>query len=106
MTNILFNKTLQDGKLTPTSGRIVIYQNCIDISRGNSRDHNDLLRSLASKYRLDKDQVISNAIRLYWDYLYTNATDKTILVCPVRKIDEDMFYAKQDFYENLISGNL
>ena len=82
--NINFCKTLQDGKLTTTTGRIVIYKNYIDLSRGTSRDHNDLLRSLAAKYKLPKDDVISNAIRLYWDY-----EDKTgIIVSPVRKIDE------------------
>ena len=91
---IIFCKLLQDGKLTPTTGRIVIYENYIDFSRGNSRDHNDLLRSLASRYKLPKDAVISNAIRLYWDY-----KDKdTVIVCPVRKLDEDMFYMHENNY--------
>ena len=98
--NIIFCKLLQDGKLTPKCGRIVIYQNFIDISRGPSRDHNDLLRSLASKYKLPKDDVISGAIRLYWEY----RDSKTIIVSPVRKLDEDMFYAKESFYSNLIKG--
>ena len=74
---ITFNKTLQDGSLTPTTGRIVIYQNYIDVSRGQSRDHNDLLRSLAARYKLHKDTVISNAIRLYWDY-----KDKEMIIVP------------------------
>ncbi|MCL2185973.1 MAG: hypothetical protein FWB86_09010 [Treponema sp.] len=96
--NIIFCKQLQDGKLTPTAGRIVIYKNFIDISRGPSRDHNDLLRSLASKFKLNKDDVISNAIRLYWD-----RKDKdSIIVCPVRKLDEDVYYMKQDFHDQLI----
>jgi hypothetical protein len=91
---------LQDGKLTPTCGRIVIYKNFIDISRGPSRDHNDLLRSLASKYKLNKDVVISNAIRLYWDY-----KDKdNIIVSPVRKLDDDMFYAKEEYHKTLIEN--
>ena len=64
---IIFNKTLQDGKLTPSSGRIIIYKENIEISHGPARDHNDLLRALASKYRMPKDLVISNAIRLYWE---------------------------------------
>ena len=98
--NILFSKQLQDGKLTPTAGRIVIYKNFIDISRGPSRDHNDLLRSLASKYKLNKDDVISNAIRLYWD----RKNNDSIIVSPVRKLDEDMYCAKQDFHEKLIGG--
>ena len=100
--NILFCKQLQDGKLTSSTGRIVIYKNFIDISRGPSRDHNDLLRSLASKFRLHKDDVISNAIRLYWD-----RKDKDIIiVSPVRKLDEDMYYAKEDFCEKLIISAL
>ncbi|MCL2792273.1 MAG: hypothetical protein FWD87_04205 [Spirochaetaceae bacterium] len=99
--NIIFGKLLQDGKLTPTSGRIVIYKNFIDISRGLSRDHNDLLRSLAARYKLNKDDVISNAIRLYWDY----KNKDSIIASPVRKLDEDMYYAKQDFHNALI-GNV
>ena len=98
--NIVFGKQLQDGKLTPTSGRIVIYKNFIDVSRGPSRDHNDLLRSLATKYKLNKDDVISNAIRLYWDHKGKDS----IVVSPVRKLDEDMYYSKQEFHDKLISA--
>ena len=98
--NIFFGKQLQDGKLTPTTGRIVIYKNYIDISRGPSRDHNDLLRSLASKFKLNKDEVISNAIRLYWDYKSKDA----IIVSPVRKLDEDMYYMNQEFHDKLIGS--
>jgi len=94
---IRFCKVLQDGKLTRTAGRIVIYKDFIEISKGGSRDHNDLLRSLASKFRLPKDEVISNAIRLYWDYM-----GEFIVVCPVRKIDEDAYYYREELYERLI----
>ena len=98
--NILFGKYIQDGKLASTTGRIVIYKNFIDISRGPSRDHNDLLRSLASKFKLHKDDVISNAIRLYWD-----RKDKdTIIVSPVRRLDDDMYCAKEGFHEKLIKS--
>ena len=97
---ISFCKLLQDGKLSSTTGRIVIYKNFIDISRGPSRDHNDLLRSLASKYKLPKDHVISNSIRLYWDY----RDKENIIVSPVRKLDEDMFYANENFNSELIRG--
>ena len=98
--NILFGKEIQDGKLSPTTGRIVIYKNFIDISQGVARDHNDLLRSLASKFRLNKDDVISGAIRLYWEY----KSKDSIIVSPVRKLDEDMYYAKQDFHDKLINS--
>jgi hypothetical protein len=96
-----FGKTLQDGKLTPTSGRIVIYQEFIEVSRGPSRDHNDLLRALAAKSRLPKDDVISGAIRLYWDH-----QGGDVVVCPVRKIDEYAFYARKDFHTALIINAL
>ena len=98
--NIIFCKILQDGKLTPTAGRIVIYKNYIDISRGPSRDHNDLLRSLASRNKLPKDDVISKAIRLYWDY----KDKENIYVCPVRKLDEDMFFANEAVNTALVCG--
>jgi hypothetical protein len=99
---IIFNKQLQDGKLTPTAGRIVIYKNYIEISKGPSRDHNDILRSLASRFKLPKDDVISNAIRLYWDYVDAGK----IIVSPVRKLDEDMYYAKQEFHDKLVVENM
>jgi hypothetical protein len=98
---LYFGKTLQDGKLTPTSGRIVIYKDAIEVSQGPSRDHNDLLRALASKFRLPKDLVISGAARLYWDH-----TGKDIVICPVRKIDEDQFYAQKEFNTKLICAAL
>ena len=95
--SIIFNKSIQDGKLSSGTGRIVIYKEFIDISHGPSRDHNDLLRSLSSKFKLPKDAVISNAIRLYWERRGTN-----IVVSPVRKLDEDDFYAREEFHTKLI----
>ena len=94
---VTFNKSLQDGNFTPSSGRIVIYKEFLEVSRGPSRDHNDILRSLASKYKLHKDSVISDAIRLYWD-----RKGEGIIVCPVRKLDEDMYYAHEEFYSKMI----
>ena len=96
---IIFNKTLQDGKLTPSSGRIVIYKEFIEVSWGPARDHNDLLRALASKYRQPKDLVISNAIRLYWD-----RKGGDIIVCPVRKLDEHDFFANEELHGKLIEA--
>jgi len=62
-------------------------------------DHNDLLRAMASIYRLPKDAVISNAIRLYWD----RAASRSVVVCPVRKLDEELFYEKEEFHKKLIA---
>jgi len=98
---LTFNRAIQDGKLTSKTGRIVIYKQFIDISRGPGRDHNDLLRSLASKFRLPKDDVISNAIRLYWEPMSDG-----IVVCPVRRLDEDMFERRDDFHRKLILQNI
>ena len=95
--NILFDNSIQDGKLSPATGRIVIYNDFIEISHGPSRDHNDLLRALAAKYRLPKDVVISDAIRLYWD-----RKGDDIVVCPVRKLDEGLFCAREEFHKKLI----
>jgi len=99
---IIFNKSLQDGKLTKTAGRIVIYKEYLEISRGPSRDHLDLLNALARKFRLPRDPVISNAIRLYWDRVNTAADKNVIVVCPVRKLDEDMYFANEEFHKNII----
>jgi len=96
---IIVNRSIQDGKLTATSGRIVIYNEFIEISRGPARDHNDLSRALASKYNQPKDHVMSNAIRFYWDRDGNN-----IIVCPVRKLDEDEFLSREEFYIDLISS--
>lgn len=99
MTQVIFNKSIQDGRLSPTTGRIVIYKDYIEISRGPSMDHNDLLRAMASIYRLPKDAVISGAIRLYWD----RSADRSIVVCPVRRLDEELFYEKEEFYKKMIA---
>ena len=99
---IQFCKELQDGKLTLSCGRIVIFENYIDISKGLSRDHNDLLLSLASRYKLNKDEVISKAIRLYWDFLGKDS----IIVSPVRKLDEEMYFQKKEFNDRLINNAL
>lgn len=98
---IHFNNILQDGKLDSTVGRIVIFNEFIEISRGPSRDHNDLLRSLASKFRLNKDEVISKAIRLYWC-----SYNRDYIVSPVRKLDKNLFENHEDFYLSLIMKNI
>ena len=99
---LLFNKSLQDGKLTKTAGRIVIYKEYLEISHGPSRDHLDLLNALARKFRLSKDLVISNAIRLYWDLVKNGKENNIIVVCPVRKLDEEMYFANEEFHKNII----
>jgi hypothetical protein len=55
------------------------------------------LRGLAYKYRLDKDDVISNAMRFYWKF-----QGNDIILCPVRKIDEDDFYRHEPFNTRVV----
>jgi len=98
---VIFNQDLQDGKLTSDSGRIVIYRDCIDYSIGQSRDHNDILRALSTRYRLPREELMSNAIRLYYKYFR-----RDIIVCPVRKIDKVEFERHQQYYERLILKKL
>jgi len=85
---IIFDWGIQDGLLRANDGRFVIYERFILKSEGKARDHNDLLRALASKYRLSKDEVISRAYRFYWRRLDRDA----VQISPVRKIDEDFAY--------------
>lgn len=79
---------IQDGNLSNNEGRIVIYKDYILVGFNSNMDHNYLLRGLASKYSLHKEEVISNAIRLY--FRFENDLDRCI-VCGRRKIDDEEF---------------
>lgn len=92
---------IQDGKLNWGDGRIVIYEDNIKASKNKADDHNYLLRALSSSNKLNKDKVIANAIRMYFreykdGYVFNG----------VRKIDNEMFLNKKNFYINLIKGVL
>ena len=80
--NYKLDWSIQDGKLGYDVGRIVVYDGLVERSNGPSRDHNDLIASLSSKYRLDKSDVMSRAYRFYW-----RPARWGITVSPVRKID-------------------
>ena len=92
---------IQDGKLDSACGRIVIYGDAIMVGRNRVMDHNYLLRGLASKYRFKKDEVISNAIRLY----FRQEKDR-IVVCGVRKLDDDDLGRRWDVFINLIKKEI
>ena len=92
---------VQDGKLDSDCGRIVIYQDKIIVSHMKTADHNYLLRGLASRYGLKKDDVISNAIRLY----FRNEGDKFI-ISEVRKLDYELFFRDKEFNSKLVKTNL
>jgi hypothetical protein len=92
---------IQDGKLDSDCGRIVIYEDRILTAFNRSMDHNYILRGLAAKYRLPKNDVISNAIRLYF-----RIDGNQCIVCGVRKIDDEMLEKNLSFYAKLIKNAL
>lgn len=101
MKYFLSSSAIQDNYLTPNHGRIVIYGDKMLFSRGPSQDHNDLLRALASRYNLDRDEVIAKAIRLY--YL---RKDNSFIISERRKLDYEMLMSNLEFYSKIIKSNL
>jgi len=100
--NIVYkNGYTKDGHLAPHQGRIVIYEDKALISRGNTPDHMYLLSALASKYHFKKDDVISNAIRLYYAI-----EDGVMIVSQNRRIDEDAIMKNLRFYGKVILASL
>lgn len=91
---------IQDGKLDHTCGRIIIFEDHIMVGRNRAMDHNYLLRALAARDKLNKDDVISNALRFYY-----KQENNEIIISPVRKLDEDQFERKLEFYAKLIKNN-
>jgi len=87
MIDYEFSWKIQDGKLSYDTGRIIMYDGLGVKSNGPSRDHNDLIASFASKYRIPKSEVMSNGYRFYWRPLERGK----INISPVRRIDEDWF---------------
>jgi hypothetical protein len=94
---------IQDGKLDDTCGRIVIYEDKVMVGRMRTMDHNYLLRSLAAAFRVDKDAVISKAIRLYYKF---DPNENGYIFSHVRKIDRNMFENNMEFYAELLKKNI
>ena len=92
---------IRDGKLDSSCGRMVIYGSHIEIANGPSADHNYLLRSLAARLVVKKDDVISHATRLYF-----KREPGRIIISSVRKIDDEDFERNWIFYAKLIKQNL
>ena len=102
LTNVVYKSGYtQDGHLNSNQGRIVIYNDQIVWSKGNSQDHLYLLHALASRYHFKKDDVISNAIRLYF-----TIENNVLIVSQNRKIDEDALSSKFKHYGKLIFREL
>jgi hypothetical protein len=96
----VFNWDIQDSKLPQNVGRLIIYKGLAEKTIGPSRDHNDLLRAFAAKYRQPKDDVISNAYRFYWK----QSQKDVILISPVRKLDEDWAYSHKALFLNALKS--
>jgi len=92
-----FSHEIQDGKLSPDVGRIVMLEGLGMKSIGPSRDHNDLLRAFASKYHLYKDDVISHAHRFYY-----RLDGDTLTVCPVMRVDEYWYDSNQEEFKEIL----
>lgn len=93
---------IQDGKLDEHSGRIVIFSDKAFISFNRTTDHNYLLRSFASRFRFNKDDVIHKAIRLYCRYI-----DKdTLVISEVRVIDKETILQNPRHFAKLILKHL
>jgi len=100
--NIVYkNGHTKDGHLAPHQGRIVIYSDFVEISYGNTPDHMTLLYGLASRYHLKRDEVVSNAIRLYYAI-----EDGVMIVSQNRQIDEDALLKDPVHYGNLIKNRI
>jgi hypothetical protein len=96
--NYRLNWSIQDGKLSPDTGRIIVYGNFIIHSNGPSRDHNDLITSFAARYRVSRDEVASKGSRFYWRPMQKGL----ITISPVRKIDEDWACNHVELFDKLI----
>jgi hypothetical protein len=96
--NYNLNWSIQDGRLSPETGRIIVYGNNIIHSNGPSRDHNDLITSFAARYRLSRDAVASGGYRFYWKPVSRGL----ITISPVRKIDEDWACDHIELFNKLI----
>jgi hypothetical protein len=90
--------SIKDGKLSPDTGRIIVYGNGIIHSNGPSRDHNDLITSFAARFRVSRDEVASRGYRFYWKPVHKGL----ITISPVRKIDEDWVCDHVEMFDRLI----
>jgi hypothetical protein len=96
--NYQLNWSIQDGRLSPDTGRIIVYGNYIIHSNGPSQDHNDLITSFAARYRIPRDNAASGGFRFYWRPVKKGL----ITISPVRKIDEDWVCNHIEFFNKLV----
>jgi hypothetical protein len=92
------NWSIQDGKLSSDTGRIIVYGNNIIHSNGPSQDHNDLITAFAARYRVSRDDVASKGYRFYWRPLKKGL----ITISPVRKLDENWACGHIELFNKLV----
>jgi hypothetical protein len=96
--NYRIDWSIQDGKLGADTGRIIVYENGIIHSNGPSRDHNDLIKSFAARFRLSRNDVASKDFRFYWKPVAKGL----ITISPVRRIDKDWARNHVEIFNRLI----
>jgi hypothetical protein len=96
--NYRLDWSIQDGKLSADTGRIIVYGNGIIRSNGPSRDHNDLITAFAARFHVSRDEVASGGYRFYW----RPAAKGLITISPVRKLDEDWACNHVEMFDQLI----
>ena len=95
---VKFDWSIQDSKLSPDTGRLVIYSDHSFHSNGPSMDHNDCIAALAGKSRISKSELMSKAYRFYWRRI-----DKDLIqVSPVRKLDEGWVHGNAELFQKAI----
>lgn len=87
----------KDGHLGPASGRVIMHEGNVLIGWNKNNDHNDLLRAFARRYRYDTNEVISNAIRLYFTRI-----NNTMVISECRRIDYDDFTRNKNYNLQII----
>jgi hypothetical protein len=89
---------IQDGELKDC-GRIIAHDGRILVSYNNRNDHNDLLRAFASRYQMNRDEVINEAVRLYF-----RIDGQNVIVTGVRQIDNEKLKLGLGEYGKLIAS--
>ncbi len=78
-------------------GFLVVYGDTANFSIYDSVGHDDLLEQIASRNRLDKQQVLTDGIRLFFVY-----TDDGVAISGVRAIDNEKLSADLPGYAKII----
>jgi hypothetical protein len=92
---------IQDGKLDDSCGRVVMYRDCVFVAKAHVMDHNYILRACAARFGLKSSEVISNAVRLYF-----RNEENRIVLCGVRKIDDDTYSRNAEAYTRILEREI